>query len=38
MAVCREFYFVVIAWASEGYHDGVTDALQVELDSAILQL
>lgn len=38
MAVCKEFYFVVAARGSERHHDGVTDALEVELDSAVLQL
>lgn len=37
MAVSEEFNFVIRAWASEGYHNGVADALEVKLDSAVLQ-
>jgi hypothetical protein len=37
MAVSEEFNFVVCAWASESYHNGVADALEVKLDSAVLQ-
>jgi hypothetical protein len=38
MAICEKFNFIVRAWASEGHHDGVSDAFQIELDSGILQL
>jgi len=37
MAVGKEFNFVVCAWTSNGYHDGVPDAFKVKLDSALLQ-
>lgn len=37
MAVGEEFNLVVRASASESNHDGVADALEVKLDSAVLQ-
>ena len=37
MAISEEFNFVVCAWASESHHNGVADALEVKLDSAVLQ-
>jgi hypothetical protein len=38
MAVSEEFNFVIYAWAWESYQNGVADALEVKLDSVVLQL
>jgi hypothetical protein len=38
MAVSEKLDFVVCAWASDGNHNGITHAFEIEQDSGILEL